>query len=123
MQTDIGLLTACFQVAGEGRERSWCLVQLLQPMDSMGIQVCNEFDCPLLTMTDLFRCIPSHSISHSVSVMHECSSSCTYTHINTTTTVERESVDSRHLVFQHDFGSNLYALNVYCMHFSDIVAN
>ena len=54
---------------------------------------------PLLTMTDLFRCIPSHS---PVSVIHECSSSCTYTHIHTTTILERESVDSHHLLFLHD---------------------
>ena len=45
VQTDIGLLTACFQVAGDRSS----VMQLRQPM---GIQVCKEFDCPLLTMAD-----------------------------------------------------------------------
>ena len=63
------------------------------------------------------------SFMHSVSIMHECSSSCTFEHADTTTVVEREHVTSRKLVFVHDFSNNLYAFNVYCMHCSDLHSN
>lgn len=61
-------------------------------------------------------CVPSICISHSVSVMHECSVSCVFRHVNTTATVERREVRTRKLCFVHDFSNNLYSLNVYCMH-------
>ena len=122
-QTDIGILTACFHINGERKDESYCIVQLLERVDSFGIQLCNEFDCPLLTITTLFRSVPSNCISHSVSIMHECSSSCTFEHADTTTVVECEHVTSRKLVFVHDFSNNLYAFNVYCMHCSDLHSN
>lgn len=112
MQMDIGLLAACFTAPGE----SFCVVQQAEQMDSFGIPVCNEYDCPLLTLSNLFRCVPSICISHSLSVMHECSVSCVFRHVNTTATVERREVRTRKLCFVHDFLNNLYSLNVYCMH-------
>ena len=49
---------------------SYCRVQLYEAMDSYGILVTNEFDCPLLSLTTLFRCIPSHSVMQTVSIVH-----------------------------------------------------
>ena len=112
LQTDIALLTACFSVP----EKSLCIVQLFERMDSFGVQICNEYDCPLLTLTNLFRCISSTAISHSVSVVHECSTTCTFSHTQTTTIMERTYVPSQKLKFVHDMSNSMYALNVYCMH-------
>lgn len=116
VQVDIGLLAACFTAPRETIHKSFCVVQQLEHMDSYGIPVCNEYDCPLLTLSNLFRCIPSICISHSVSVVHECSASCVFRRIITTAIVERRRVQTQKLSFVHDFSNNLYALNIYCMH-------
>ena len=57
MQVDLGVLAACFNVPGETSvlPSSYCLIQLYEPIDSFGIPVQNEFDCPLYVLTDLFR--------------------------------------------------------------------
>ena len=119
-QIDTGVLAACFRVDGENTRSSYCLVQLYEPMDSFGIQVTNEFDCPLLSLTTLFRCISSYSIMQSVSIHHECTPSCVFRHINTSTQIERETVVSQKLVFVHDYSNNLYSFNIYCMHSSNL---
>ena len=85
-------------------------------MDSYGILVTNEFDCPLLSLTILFRCIPSHSVMQTVSIVHEYTPSCVFKHNNTTTQVERETVVSQKLLFVHDYSNNIFSFNVYCMH-------
>ena len=112
-QVDTGILSACFR---DKDGLSYCIVQLLQPMDVLGTQVSNEFDCPLLSLTDVFRCVPSKCICHSVSVLHECSSSCCIKTTNRSTVIERELVQMSQLVFEHDFKtSTIYCFNVYCM--------
>ena len=116
MQTNIGILAACFNARAELSERSFCVIQRLEYMNYHGVQVCNDYDCPLLSLTTVFHCVPSHCVSHSVSVVHECSSTCTFRTIESTIIVEREYVSSQKLVFVHDISNSLYALNVYCMH-------
>ncbi len=88
-------------------------------MVSNGTRTCNEFDCPLFTLSTIFQCNPSDSISHSVSMLHECTASCTFKR-GVTETIERENVQSSKLVFEHDFSNNLYSFNIYCMHSSDL---
>ena len=80
MQLDIGLLVACFTLtAHAGSSASgYCMVRTLQQMDALGQVIMNEYDCPLLSMTNLLYCIPSNSVSHSISVVHECTDYCTF---------------------------------------------
>ena len=85
-------------------------------MNYHGVQVCNDYDCPLLSLTTVFHCVPSRCISHFVSVVHECSSTCTFKTIESTIIVEREHISSQKLIFVHDISNSLYAVNVYCMH-------
>ena len=115
MQGDLGLFVASFSVREGG---SYCIVQLFEPMDSFGIPITNDYDCPLLSLTYLFHCIPAHCILQSVSLIHECSPTCNLQCINTSSTVERLSVSSQKhtCMFVHDFSNNLYSFNVYCMH-------
>ena len=84
-------------------------------MDVNGEPIQNEFDCPLLSFTNLIYCIPSNFVKHSVSVVHECSHTCMYISALTSKKVEHEGVDVSELVFTHDWSNNLYCLNIYCM--------
>ena len=70
MQVSFGVLAACFNVQGEGI--SYCVIQLFELVDTFGTQVINEYDCPLLSLICLFRCVSPHSIIQSVSIVHEC---------------------------------------------------
>ena len=100
---------------GTERSKSFCLAHMLEPIDSLGIPVINEFDCPLLTLIPQFKCISSDCIIQSISVIHQCSSSCKFTLTNILTIVERHQVDQDMLCYVHDYDANIYALNVYCM--------
>ena len=61
MQIDMGILAACFV---ERSGLKYCIVQLYEPLDSLGTQVLNEYDCPLYSNT--FCCVSSSSILSSV---------------------------------------------------------
>ena len=87
----MGILAACFMEPKESK--SFCLVHMLEPIDSFGIPILNEFDCPLLTLIPQFKCISSDCIIQSISVIHQCSSSCKFTLTNIPTIVERHLVD------------------------------
>ena len=69
---------ACFKVQDHGStgDSDYCMVRTLQCMDVLGQQIMNEYDCPLLSMTNLLCCIPSTPVNHAVSVAHECTDSC-----------------------------------------------
>ena len=92
---------------------------LFESVDTFGTQVINEYDCPLLSLICLFRCVLPHSIIQSVSIVHECTPTCMVKHVTTTSQVERLSVRSQKRMFVHDFGNTLYSFNIYCMHSSD----
>ena len=115
-QFDYGVLAACYTIC-EGDLSQLCLIQLFEPMNSCGVPVTNDYDCPLLSLTSLF---PSTSILQSVSIMHECTSSCQAKSVNSTSQVERQCISSQKLTFVCDFSHNsIYSLNIYCMHLSD----
>lgn len=101
--------------------RSFCIVQLFQSVDCSDTQVCNEYDCPLFLRTNVFQRLPSHCISHSISIVHECTASYSFKRADTATRIEREDILSRKVVFEHDFCNNLYCYNIYCMHSVDFI--
>ena len=85
---------------------------LLQSMESMG-GITNDFDCPLFTMTNTFRLVPSSSIATEVSFVH---SYCKFSQSTPLVTVERVSVSLDRILFEHDYRANtMYCLNIYCM--------
>ena len=112
IQIDFGYLSGCVQVP-DGEFTSVCIVQVLQPMDSFGIQLTDEFECSLFQQTSLFRCVSSQCIRTSVSFCHQCTSSCKFVRKSTTASFERETLQVQKLVLQHDFNSDMYCLNVY----------
>ena len=110
MQLDIGLLVACFTLpAPAGSSASgYCIVRTLQQMDVLGQVIKNKYDCPLLSMTNLLYCIPSNSVSHSVSVVHECTDYCIFVNNSGrlhTRRIEHESVESSFSFFKHDLSN------------------
>ena len=63
IQIDFGYLSGCVQVP-DGEFTN--IVQVLQPMDSFGIQLTDEFECSLFQQTSRFRCVSSQCIRTSV---------------------------------------------------------
>ena len=110
----MGLLLACFSNCED--HTAYCLVRLLQPMDIFGEPVCNEYDCPILNLSNLIYCIPSTYISHAVSVVHECTTTCSFITNNSIKRIEQENVNVCLISYNHDWSNKMYCLNLYCMH-------
>ena len=79
--------------------------------------ILNDFDCPLLSLTKTLYFATPKSLVCSVSVVHECSSSCVFRRQRSSaTTVEREKVlNESSLVYEHDWSNEIVCLNMYCM--------
>ena len=84
-------------------------------MDSFGENIVDEFECPLLSMTETIYCVQSVHISHSVSVIHQCTRTCKFTTRLASKTIEHEKISSSELCYQHDKKNRMYSLNVYCL--------
>ena len=111
LQVQYGVLLLCAAKGG-----SWfCLVQEFEEMQVDGIPITNDYDCPLLNLTSCVRSITPLAIARSVSIVHECTNSCSFVQCQTRQRVERCSVLVHKLAFQHDFSNTLYGLNIYCM--------
>lgn len=76
--------------------------------------VTNELDCPLYTLPTTFKLVASSLVTCAVSFVHEYSSGCKFENSTPLVSVEREPVSVDRSVFVHDYGCNLYCLNVYC---------
>ena len=68
MQIDHVVLAACFNLQrGEG---SYCIIQLFEPMDTIGISVSNEYDCLYsLSLVFFVVCLPIVSYNLCLSFM------------------------------------------------------
>ena len=110
---EYGKLVCCFT----NGEQQFCVLQLFERVETCNQSepLLNPMDCPLLLLLSVFKVIFSEHIISAVSIMHECSSLCTYTQCSTSYTVERESVTTNTITFKHDFCNKLYCLNVYCL--------
>ena len=75
------------------------MVRPLEKMDLLGEQMMNEFDCPLLSMTNVLYYIPSNTVSQAVSVVHECTNSCTFVKTSVSRNVEHEAVELSDIIF------------------------
>lgn len=62
--------------------------------------------------TTSFHCVPSDCISHLISVINECSSSCTFRYANTTTMLIHINW-SLYMYIVHDFSNNQCALDAF----------
>ena len=74
------------------------------------------FDCPLLMLMKDNVCVIPTSLVHSISFVHQCSSTCVFKETIARKLVEREPIQSHRIVFEHDLSNdNILCLNNYCM--------
>lgn len=106
------MLLSCFKELESGN--AYCLVRPLQYM-RVEAAIENEFNCPLLTLSGFVYCIPAKCVKRSVSVVHECSNTCTFVSSVASNRIEHEDIDVSAVVFKHDWSNNLYCFNIYCM--------
>ena len=86
MELETGLFIGSFHT----EQATFCLVRYLEPV-LMGTEpVLNEWSCPLLTPTNVIRCIASTLVNCAVSVVHQCDSQCVLAEQETTSRIERE---------------------------------
>ena len=96
---------------------SYCIVNTFDTIDVGGHQLINEFDCPLLELTEKFEVVPSVDVLKSVSVIHACSGTCISTP-KKRTLLEREEVEVKTLkTIKHDYTNNMFFLNLYCINY------
>ena len=113
LQQQYALLLACV-----AQDRQWyCVIRPLEMMTALGNPITNDFECPLLTLTDTVLLVPPHRVQTSVSIVHQCTDTCTFTDTGIRRRIEREEVHIRscNLLYKHDWSNNLYCLNIFCM--------
>ncbi|KAL5518020.1 hypothetical protein EMCRGX_G003686 [Ephydatia muelleri] len=102
--TEIGLLVACFQVD----MATFCVVRHMEPvLTPEGAPVLNEFECPLMTHTNILRFIPSEDVKTSVSLVHQYDLRCKAMNTITATTVERHKISVTKTVFHHNWNNDI----------------
>ena len=77
--------------------------------------ITNSYDCPLLELTNELLVVESKTIVREVSIVHECTTSCKYVEKQLSISVERESVNSNQLVYEHDYQNNYFCFNLYAI--------
>eukprot|EP00731_Ephydatia_muelleri_P037838 Em0575g5a len=70
--TAVGVILCCI----ERNSRCYVIVRQLEPLMAGTEPICNDFDCPLYSLTSILRSIPSAAIIRPVSVVHQCTSTC-----------------------------------------------
>lgn len=114
LQIKYGILVACFKGA-DGHPA--CLIRGLENMRSpLGEPILDESDCPLLCLTRTIFTTLTKNIRRAVSIVHQCTSSCQFVVKGWPRALERETVCSSRMEYEHDFTNNfMYSLNIYCM--------
>lgn len=111
-----GILVACCKTQGVSG-RAVCIVRglekVLTPLEE---PILDEIDCPLLSLTNTIFTTSSKLIRRSVSIVHQCTDTCHFVEKEWPRVMERETVHSSRMEYEHDFANNLmYSLNIYCM--------
>ena len=109
---DYGRLLGCFSTMSGSR---YCLIRLLEEIRTDETTLLNSFDCPLINLTNIIYCVPSIFVSHSVSLVHQCTDSCKMSRRDAIYHVEQEQLELPSLVYTHDWSNTMYCLNVYFM--------
>ena len=99
LQPQHALLLAC---AAKG-EHWFCLVRVMEKIEINDEQITNDYDCPLLSMSTNITYISPHNIFTSVSIVHECTNTCTFVESHATRRVDREVIEEARtsLIFNH----------------------
>ena len=79
------------------------------------LSITNEYDSPILALSDTLILIPSKQVLKSVSIFHLCNSDCKFVNKSSTLSIEREILTVSTLFLQHNYTNDFYFLNIYCM--------
>lgn len=101
-----GVLLACYKVEAS---KAVCLVRELKQILSDNMEpILNQYDCPLLMLTEhIFDILVSDLIS-SISAVHMCTDSCIVIEENSSRVFEREKIDANRTIFKHDWTNHMY---------------
>lgn len=93
-----------------------CYIRLFEEIQIDDNCINNEFDCPLYYLTTTVMCMSPGQIKRSVSVLHQCDTTCHYIDKSLTRTIECEEIPdtSKKLLYVHNYLNNIYFLNVFC---------
>lgn len=91
-------------------------MQKLDKQEAGNIPITNEMDCPLIEESHRFAILPSQSILGSISIVHECGSSCIIQQ-TTQRKIEREDVILQVHHVNHDFKNKMYCINIFCINY------
>ena len=84
----MGVFLGCFENEG----KCFCIVRYMEPVMIGTALRLNQFDCPLFTLMNILRVLPSVNISCSISVVHQCSTTCVLKEKAVETTLEGHRV-------------------------------
>lgn len=90
----------------------------MKPFDGYrvgGTEITNEWNCPLLELQYRIEVLHSSSVLRAVSIVHQCTNTCTFNRRKALRTVERESIEQESLTYSHDVKNMMYCLNIYKM--------
>ena len=107
----VGVFLSCFQ----SNEKCYCIVRHLEPLMVGTTPQLNQFDCPLLTLTNILRVLPSVNNFCSVSVVHQCSTTCILKEKAVDTRLERHRVTQNTFFLLHDWSNTVYCYNLFCI--------
>ena len=80
-----------------------------------GQPLVNSFDCPLYYLSRKLFTVDSSAIVRTVSMVHECGSSCKLQDAELHQNVVREEMATTQCVLKHDWTLPLFCYNVYCI--------
>ena len=73
----------------------------------------NELECPLLLQSKMFVMLESEAIQNTVSLVHQCSRTCSFQNKAVHRTIERKDVQvSSIFVYSHAWKNNLLCSNI-----------
>ena len=113
MQMEYGILSACISVMADKSaqpEQRYCILQELEEL-----RINNEFDCPLLSLTNNYHFVIPEIVFTTVSILHQCTSSCKFITKSSFLNFEREQISQSRLTFQHHLADRMFFLNLFCI--------
>ena len=114
-QMDCAFMSAC--VKHNKTNTSYCVLQKVDKLLVGGVPVLNEMDCPLVQATQRFRVVPSTAVMGSISLIHECNTSCRV-QPQRIAMIERErTAVTGGKTFAHDRKNTFYSINTYCINY------
>ena len=108
------MLSACISAMADNLsaqpEQRYCILQELEEL-----HINNEFDCPLLSLTNNYHFVIPDIVHTTVSILHQCTSSCKFITRSYVLNFEREQTSQSRLTFQHHLTDSMFFFYLFCI--------